>query len=248
MDLALGGVADAARQLLASATVFARAHPLLSAALAVYALEFVSVTPGFYHARCAAVYLFEIYWKRARGRIGPLDAPLVERGLRVRLCDLDFNLHVNHSVYALEADHARFRWYSLWYSNAASPAAFQRFGIAVGHVSTIFYKEMRWLLRYRTETRCVGFDGKWLFLETRFVSEPRPGAAPPTLHAVTLARICFKEKRGAERGRTVPPAEALAFLAFAVPPALAKSPGCEAGDLLVRTAALLQQGSPGKLD
>ena len=56
MDLALGGVADAARQLLASATVFARAHPLLSAALAVYALEFVSVTPGFYHARCAAVY------------------------------------------------------------------------------------------------------------------------------------------------------------------------------------------------
>jgi hypothetical protein len=42
--------------------------------------------------------------------------------------------------------------------------------------------------------------------------------------------------------------DAVPSLAFAVPPALAKSPGCEAGDLLVRTAALLQQGGPGKLD
>ena len=232
-------LSGAARLLLSAPAAFALARPLLSAVLALVALEFVTVLPGHYHLRCLSVYLYEIYWRRARGRIGALDAPLVERGLRVRLCDLDFNIHVNNSVYALEADHARFRWYTLWYSNAASPAAFERFGIAVGHVSTVFYKEMRWLLRYRTETRCVGFDAKWLFVEVRFVS----GAAErPVLHAVTLARICLKEKRGAERGKTVPPAEALAELHFDVPARLAKSPGCEAGDLLVRTAALLQGG------
>ena len=229
---ALAFVADAARQLLATVA----AHPLASVALAVFALEFAPVTPGAYHWRCACMYLYEIYWRRARGRLGAIDAPLAERGLRVRLCDLDFNQHVNNSCYALEADFARFRWYCLFFSNGASPEGFARLHVAVGHVSSVFYKEMRWLLSYRTETRCTGFDAKWLFVETRFVSE-RSGV----LHAVTTARICFKEKRGAERGKTVPPAEALALLRFAVPEGLNKSPGAEAGALLVRTATLLQQ-------
>ena len=60
-------------------------------------------------------------------------------------------------------------------------------------------------------------------------------------HAVTTARICFKEKRGAERGKTVPPAEALAMLRFAVPEGFSKTPGAEVGALLARTATLLQQ-------
>jgi acyl-CoA thioesterase FadM len=209
-------------------------------AVALFCVEFVRMIPGAYHVRCLAVYLYEIYWRRARGRIGAIDAPVVASGQRVLLGDLDFNLHMNNAVYALIADHARFHWYVLWFSNAGTPAAFERIHIAVGHVSTIFYKEMRWLQRFRTETRCVGFDAKWCFVEVRFVSEG--GRAPATLHAVTLARICFKEKqRGAAKGRTIPPAEALAMLGFAVPPELAKSPGCEAGALLVRTSALLQQ-------
>ena len=227
---ALSFLANAARQLLG----FASARPLASAALAVFALEFVTVTPGAYHARCLAMYLYEVYWRRARGRLGAITVPLVERGLRVRLCDLDFNMHVNNSCYALEADFSRFRWYLLFYSNGASPEGFARLAIAVGHVSTVFYKEMRWLLSFRTETRCIGFDEKWLFLETRFVSD-RTG-----LHAVTTARICFKEKRGAERGKTVPPAEALAMLRFAVPEGFSKTPGAEVGALLARTATLLQ--------
>jgi hypothetical protein len=91
---------------------------------------------------------------------------------------------------------------------------------AVAGVSTFFFKELQWRARYRMETRVIGYGAKFLTLETRFVLLPRDGRGEQ-LASVMLARIVFKERVGALRGKTIAPQRILDEFGIAVPESMA---------------------------
>lgn len=220
----------------AEAFALARAHPFKLLTFAVLTAEFARAVPGVYHLRCMWIVLRDVFLLRTRlaAPLERLDAPVAMRGNRVGLGALDWNLHMNNATYALEADVARYPWFTRFLAAGKSAAAYNRLAIANGTVSTVFYREMRWGQAFTMSTRCVGFDAKWVFLETRFIDEAAP--AGRALHAVTLARFVFKEARGALRGKTVPPADVFALVGLAVPAGMPKSTGNESGTLLSRIA------------
>jgi len=210
----------------APAAALALAAPLLLLLLVLR--EWWKVLPFVYHLRCIA----HIQFLRLRGwpPLPAADAPLVTRG-RVCVSDLDWNMHQNNSCYFLEADVSRYPWIVALLSGApghTSPAAAARFGLAMGGCDLFFKREMRFAQRWAMETRCVGFDAKWLYIRQTFFDEARArrgghvagGAAPlpaDSVFARGLCRLVFKEKTGAEAGKTVPPAEVLRFLRYDVP-------------------------------
>jgi acyl-CoA thioesterase FadM len=165
------------RELLASAAN-GRWRELLAAgagaALAAFmAAETYKSWPLSYHVRLFALLL--------RCRFFPqpllgLDVPIVSRG-RVRLSDLDYHGHVNNAQYALDADlAARYPWISAVLMNTGSPYKANAF---IGSAAFFFVREMRWRARYRIETRCVGVDAKWIYIESHWYVEGAParGAA-----------------------------------------------------------------------
>jgi len=55
---------------------------------------------------------------------------------------------------------------------------------------------------YRTRTRLIAFDKKWIGLETVFETGP---LASPVTHAVGFCRVVVKESSGSQKGKTVSP-------------------------------------------
>lgn len=85
----------------------------------------------------------------------------------VTTSDIDLMLHQNNSRYLREADLARFEWlvdsglfHSAWNAGLSFVTASQ----------TIRYRrELRFGVKYKIVTRCVGWDAKAVFLEQLFV-------------------------------------------------------------------------------
>jgi len=142
------------------------------AALAAFlAVETYKSWPLSYHFRLFALLLRCRFFPRP---LVALDVPIVTRG-RVRLSDLDYHGHVNNAQYALDADlMARYPWISAVLMNTGVPVgtgAPYRANAFIGSAVFFFVREMRWRARYRIETRCVGVDEKWIFMESRWYLE-----------------------------------------------------------------------------
>jgi acyl-CoA thioesterase FadM len=136
------------------------------AALAAFlAVETYKSWPLSYHVRLFALLLRCRFFPRP---LVALDVPIVTRG-RVRLSDIDYHGHVNNAQYALDADLlARYPWISAVLMNTGVPYRANAF---IGSAVFFFVREMRWRARYRIETRCVGVDEKWIYVESRWYLE-----------------------------------------------------------------------------
>jgi acyl-CoA thioesterase FadM len=102
-------------------------------------------------------------------RVDLLSATRVR--LRVWPHDLDFNLHVNNGRYLALADIGRIHWFAR--SGTLVVGRRQKAMPVIGDVIAKFRHELRVFQVFEIETRLLGWDEKWGFLEHRFIRNRR---------------------------------------------------------------------------
>lgn len=131
-------------------------------------------------------------------RIGILDTSRIT--LRVLPNDLDFNGHVNNGRFFTLADLGRVDF--MLRTGALGVAYRHRALPIVADAFAKFRRDLRPFQRYVIESRVLGWDDKWTFLEHRFVAEGRVagvvvvkgvfrgpnGTLPPSLLLEALGR------------------------------------------------------------
>ncbi|RUO26021.1 thioesterase [Aliidiomarina minuta] len=134
--------------------------------------------------------LLRLIWiliKRTRaGRSNPLD-PLRVRS-RALPNDLDFNLHVNNGRYFSFADLGRVDWFV---RTGCLQVARQRKAIPViGDATARFMRQLKAFDRFYVETRLLGWNEKWAFLEHKVLDKNDQVAA------IIVVRGMFWNRKG----------------------------------------------------
>lgn len=142
--------------------------------------------------------LLRLLWillKRARvKRSHPLDTLRVRS--RALPNDLDFNMHVNNGRYLSFADLGRVDWFVR--TGCLQVARKQKAIPVIGDATARFIRQLKAFDRFYVETRLLGWNHKWAFLEHKiFDSQDR-------LAAIVVIRGMFWSKKGG-----IPPTELL---------------------------------------
>ena len=117
------------------------------------------------------------WFRLLRAGVGALAGPIVDLSsttriqLRVWPNDLDFNLHVNNGRYLALADIGRIDWF-LRSGVLATARRHKAFPVVADSLAK-FRRELTPFQRFDIQTRLVGWDHKWGFLEHRFVLDER---------------------------------------------------------------------------
>jgi acyl-CoA thioesterase FadM len=107
--------------------------------------------------------------------------------LRVWPNDLDANMHVNNGRYLSLADIGRMHWFVR--AGLMTVARQQKAFPVVGDAIAKFRRELKVFQSFEIETRMVGWDHKWGFLEHRFIRDGR-------VLGVVAIRGVFKGPKG----------------------------------------------------
>jgi acyl-CoA thioesterase FadM len=91
--------------------------------------------------------------------------------LRVWPNDLDVNLHVNNGRYLALADIGRIHWFVR--TGVLGIARQQKAFPVVGDAIAKFRRDLKAFQSFEIHTRLLGWDGKWGFIEHRFVRDRR---------------------------------------------------------------------------
>jgi acyl-CoA thioesterase FadM len=91
--------------------------------------------------------------------------------LRVWPNDLDFNVHVNNGRYLALADIGRIHWFVR--TGVLEVARQHKTWPMIGDAIAKFRRDLKVFQRFEIHTRLIGWDGKWGFLEHRFVRDDR---------------------------------------------------------------------------
>ncbi|MBC9250545.1 thioesterase [Pseudomonas alcaligenes] len=115
--------------------------------------------------------------------------PLASSVLRMTVLpnDLDFNGHINNGRYLTLADVARMDF--VLRSGAAKVAWQHKALPIVGDAMAKFRRDLKPFQRFEVHSRILGWEGKWTFLEHRFVRHGR-------VHGLVLIRGLFKAAGG----------------------------------------------------
>ncbi len=126
--------------------------------------------------------LLTVYWRK------PVD-PLGTTSLRMTVLpnDLDFNGHVNNGRYLTLADVGRMDF--VIRSGSARVAIAQRALPIVGDALAKFRRDLKPFERFDLQTRLLGWDEKWTFIEHRFVRHGR-------VLGIVVVRGLFKAPSG----------------------------------------------------
>ena len=161
----------------------------------LFLFEHYKIIPFMYHIRVITTMIQSLFFSSKLRT--PLTSIITKH--RVHLCDLDWNMHQNNSIYALEIDIQRYLWFITLMKNYVYTKYIQEgLIIANGGVNTYFLKELKYGTKYTIETKLIAIDKKWLYLESRFLS----GRNLSTVHAISLTRIVFKATRGGSNNST----------------------------------------------
>jgi acyl-CoA thioesterase FadM len=87
--------------------------------------------------------------------------------LRVWPNDLDINFHVNNGRYLALADIGRIHWFAL--TGILGVARRQKAFPVVGDAIAKFRRDLKAFETFEIQTRLIGWDRKWGFIEHRFV-------------------------------------------------------------------------------
>ncbi len=136
------------------------------------------------------------------------DGSLVSRiDRRVRVRDIDFNLHMNQAVYATVTEYGRTDWlirsgaWSRWRKAGIKPV--------VAHQTLVYRRELRHGIRYTIDTRAVAVEGRLLCLQGMLLVGDR-------VHARNDTKLIFIGPDGVLPAAQVP-AVCEGFLAPALP-------------------------------
>ncbi|WP_417782111.1 thioesterase family protein [Terasakiella pusilla] len=107
--------------------------------------------------------------------------------MRVWPMDLDFNLHKNNGRYLTTMDIGRM---DLAFRAGLHKPMFKYKWMPLLGSSTIrYFKSLRPFQKFNLETRIVGWDDKWVFMEQKFISKGH-------LYAVGTVKVLFRGKEG----------------------------------------------------
>jgi acyl-CoA thioesterase FadM len=91
--------------------------------------------------------------------------------LRVWPNDLDFNLHLNNGRYLMLADIGRVHWFVR--TGVMAVGRRQKALPVMGDAIAKFRRELKVFQKFEIETRLLGWDEKWGYLEHRFIRDGR---------------------------------------------------------------------------
>lgn len=139
---------------------------------------------------------FRLIWMvltaRLRGKVQLFDTSVLR--MRVMPNDLDLNGHVNNGRYFTLADLGRLDF--VIRTGAARVAIANRAFPLIGDAVAKFRKDLKLFQRYDLQSRLLGWDDKWFFMEQRFVrgddtwTTPHRGRTPFPKNTVGWARAC----------------------------------------------------------
>lgn len=108
-----------------------------------------------------------------------------KRRFRVGLRDIDFNLHINNARYMVFMERARWDHpvqTHTWDGMMKNKLNFIVAGIEMGYI-----REIRWFKRFEVDTRYLGWDDKYFYIEQRFIADGK-------IHAYGLVKAVFMQK------------------------------------------------------
>ncbi|WVQ81233.1 hypothetical protein IAT38_003355 [Cryptococcus sp. DSM 104549] len=108
-------------------------------------------------------------WKADIDARGGLRGVRVTDKRRAWFDDCDYNMHLSNSCYSKNSDPVKFK-YAI---NAFAPAFASGSFMALGATHWNFFKEVPIGSEYVMETRLAGWDEKWMFLVTEFITYPK---------------------------------------------------------------------------
>jgi len=135
--------------------------------------------------------LFRLLWilfqRRKQPRCGAFDTLRVRS--RVFPNDLDLNMHVNNGRYLSFADLGRVDWF--FRSGAWDVARKQGFIPVIGDVNARFIRQLKAFDRFYVESRLLGWDEKWAFLEHKILDHENRVAA-----LIVIRGMFWSKKKG----------------------------------------------------
>ncbi|GAA5930273.1 uncharacterized protein JCM15063_004762 [Sporobolomyces koalae] len=170
--------------------------------------------PGVWHLRIIWPFIrfqWEVklgrVWKNWRIGVEDVQKFTLSRSFRATpdSCD-SFGLHLSNSEYAVTVDHVR------------GPFVVQLIGetymipgatFALGATSFEYKKEIPIMGKFTVENSLLGYDKKWLYVQTRFHSLPHPKTGAVTTYALVLSHVVMKHNR-----RTISPHRAIALAGY----------------------------------
>ncbi|KZZ44234.1 MAG: thioesterase family protein [Saccharospirillaceae bacterium] len=108
-----------------------------------------------------------------------------KRTFRVGFRDIDFNMHINNARYMVFMERARWDHpvqTASWDKMLGSKLNFIVAGIEMGYI-----REIRLFKTFDVETRYVGWDDKYFYIEQRFVADGK-------IHAYGLVKAVFMQR------------------------------------------------------
>ncbi|KAG5361118.1 hypothetical protein CJU90_2492 [Yarrowia sp. C11] len=139
------------------------------------------------------------------------ESPFSERryDTRCTLLECDINIHKSNSTYFSDLDIARTDLV-VWLLNKFFRDTHKANGrwayVPVGSVYCNFKKEIKPLQKYTIVSRVLGWDQKWLLVESRFEIGSKK---KPVVAATALTKYVVKDKR-----KTIPPSEVFQMAGF----------------------------------
>lgn len=110
---------------------------------------------------------------------------VVSRSFRVGLLDIDFNMHINNARYMVFMERAR--WDHPVQTNTWDVMLKEKLNFIVAGIEMGYIREIRLGKKFDVETRYIGWDEKYFYLEQRFVADGK-------IHAYGLVKAVFLQQ------------------------------------------------------
>lgn len=135
--------------------------------------------------------------KRKDAEIKPFMS-VVKRKFRVGVRDIDFNLHINNARYMVFMERAR--WDHPIQTNTWDVMLKEKLNFIIAGIEMGYIREIRYGKKFEVETRYLGWDEKYVYMEQRFVVGDK-------IHAYGLVKAVFLQ-----RGKLAVPADVALLL------------------------------------
>jgi YbgC/YbaW family acyl-CoA thioester hydrolase len=135
--------------------------------------------------------------KRKDTEIKPFMS-VVKRKFRVGVRDIDFNLHINNARYMVFMERAR--WDHPIQTDTWDVMLKEKLNFIIAGIEMGYIREIRYGKKFEVETRYLGWDEKYVYMEQRFVVGDK-------IHAYGLVKAVFLQ-----RGKLAVPADVASLL------------------------------------
>lgn len=131
-----------------------------------------------------SVILNKIHQRKKNAKITPF-MDVVSRPFRVGLTDIDFNMHINNARYMVFMERAR--WDHPVQTNTWDVMLKEDLNFIVAGIEMGYIREIRLGKKFEVETRYLGWDEKYFYLEQRFIADGK-------IHAYGMVKAVFLQK------------------------------------------------------